>query len=163
MVLRACCRPCAMFLFSANIAFFPPWTWKNKFWEMWAHQMKLKTSFFAALFPHFLTPSNNGMLSYESQPAGRFAFFSFFFFWRSCAKISWVPLKWLFRFEAMVAIEVSLLVRGCLGLAVWSWNFFCAWQFVFNSRPTPFSHSFELRPEVHCSPLHFVLDEGGGH
>lgn len=41
--------------------------------------MKLKTSLFAALFPHFLTPSNNGMVSYESQPAGRFAYFSFFF------------------------------------------------------------------------------------
>lgn len=44
---------------------------------MSSSEMKLKMFSFPALSPRFLTPSNNGLLSYESRPAGRIAGLSF--------------------------------------------------------------------------------------
>lgn len=92
---------------------------------MWAHlKWSLKRLCLLHCFHTFWHPQTMGWSPMSPSQQGGLHIFLFFFFWRSCAEISCVPLKWLFRFEAMVAIEVSLLVRGCLGLAVWSWIFF---------------------------------------
>lgn len=45
---------------------------------MSSSEIKLKMFFFPELSLRFLTPSNNGLLSSQSQPAGRVAFLSFF-------------------------------------------------------------------------------------